>query len=233
MSDTIETALGHEFVDRALLETALTHRSWSAEQGGADNERLEFLGDAVLSACTTRLVVDRFPSEGEGALSRIRSRLVNTETLAVIGRELGIGAALRLGRGELATGGREKTSLLADATEALLGALFLDADFAVCLAVVARWMSPRLDALEQADRESTWKDPRSRLQERVQQHWRITPTYELLATEGPPHAPTFQVAVCMGEQRLGTGSGPTKREAAQRAAHEALQSLSTPAEGEP
>jgi ribonuclease-3 len=223
---TFEAAIGYSFQDPDRLNTALTHRSHAFEQGGPDNERLEYLGDSILNACTTVLLVERFPDVDEGSLSRLRSRLVNTETLAEIGRNLGIGEALRLGRGEAATGGRDKASLLADATEAVVGAVFLDAGFERCRAMVAGWMESRLELLETpAEAQSGWIDPRSRLQEWTQQHWRATPTYHVTASEGPSHAPQFDVEVRVGDRALGTGRGGSKRDAARSAATVALASL--------
>ena len=226
MNVAIESALGHAFADPALLESALTHRSYSFENGGTDNERLEYLGDSILNACTTALLVDRFPSVPEGPLSRLRSRLVNTSHLASIGLDIGLGAALQLGRGEEATGGRTRESVLADATEALIGAVFIDAGFECCRKIVTAWMTPGLallDTPEEADR--AWIDPRSELQELTQRKWRKTPTYEVMATAGPAHAPEFEVAVCLDDRVLGTGKGSSKREASKEAASVAVAAL--------
>lgn len=227
----IEQALGHRFRQRSLLEEALTHRSYVFEHGGTDNERLEFLGDSVLNCCTTILLFQHFQKENEGGLSRIRSRLVNTDTLATIGAQIGVGAYLRLGRGEETTGGRKKTSLLADATEALVGALFAEAGFDACRTLIAGWMEPRIQKLAEETGDDPWKDPRSRLQETTQQRWRLTPTYEVTRTDGPSHAPTFEVSVRIGDRPLGSGIGGTKRDASQMAASEALKTLDSESSG--
>jgi ribonuclease-3 len=223
--DALEGRLGHAFASRALLEEALTHSSHAHERGGRDNERLEFLGDAILSACTTLLLLERFPVAPEGELSRLRSRLVNTVTLAQIGRDLGLGELLLLGRGEAASGGRDKVSVLADVTEAVLGSVYQDAGFAPCLAVVRAWMTPRLAVLEQDVAKTDWKDPRSLLQELTQRRWRQTPRYVVTACTGPDHAPLFDVDVALGDQVLGRGTGSSKRDAARQAASRAFDAL--------
>ena len=216
--------IGHEFSNPKLLETALTHSSWVHENAGTDNERLEFLGDAVLNMCTTLLIFERFPDAPEGQLTRLRSKLVNTTNLAAIGRELELGQRIKLGRGEETTGGRDKDRILENTVEAVLGAVYLDSDVAHCRQVVANWMEPRLAILGTAG-EDAWKDSRSLLQERTQAAWQKTPSYVVTGQAGPPHAPTFDVEVRAGTRLLGTGQGGSKREASKRAAADALLKL--------
>jgi ribonuclease-3 len=232
MSDTalqaLEERLGHRFADRDLLLLAVTHTSYANEHDSESNERLEFLGDAILQACMTILLFRRFPNATEGDMSRFRARLVNTEILAGLGAELELGPSLRLGRGEAQSGGRTKLSLLADASEAVLGALYLDAGFEPCFEVVARLMESRLDTLHQvasAEGASAWQDPRSKLQEETQRRAQKTPTYEVVASGGPPHAPTFEVEARLEDEVLGRGVGGSKREAMRMAAVDALERM--------
>lgn len=226
--DALQEHLGHRFADPTLLERALTHSSFAHEHHTRANERLEFLGDAILQASMTILLFQRFPSAPEGELSRYRSRLVNTEILAGLGAELAVGEALLLGRGENQSGGRTKISLLADATEAVLGALFLDAGFGPCLDVVSKLMASRLETLHDVIRSEgagAWKDPRSRLQERTQRRWQRAPTYEVAAQQGPAHEPVFEVEARLDDLLLGRGRGGSKREAMRAAAVDALERL--------
>jgi ribonuclease-3 len=213
--------VGHAFADSGLLLEALTHASWAHENGGADYERLEFLGDAVLQLCSTKLLVARFPEAREGQLSRLRSRLVSTGALARTSRDLGLGAHIRLGVGEEATGGRERPRVLAGALEAVLGAVFVDAGFEVALALVTRWLDDPLAELEAET--GAHKDPRSLLQEHTQRLLGETPTYPVVACDGPPHEPTFVVEARVGDRVLGRGEGRSKREASRRAAEVALR----------
>jgi ribonuclease-3 len=218
---------GHTFARPELLATALTHRSWAHENGTEDNERLEFLGDAVLQTCSTMLLMERFPDAREGELSRLRSRVVSTRALARVARELKIGPLLKLGVGEEATGGRTRARVLACAVEALLGAIFTDAGFEVCPAVVQRWIGVRIDELESDDGEG-WKDPRSRLQELTQRLGKGTPTYRVVETDGPAHALVFAVQVEVDGDAVGSGLGSSKREAYRDAAEEALATMEGP-----
>ena len=234
--DRVQETLGHRFSDPTLLQQALTHRSFAHENDTHDSERLEFLGDAILQACTTHLLHERFADAQEGTLSRFRARLVNTETLADIARSLHLGPALRLGRGEAATGGDDRTSNLADATESVLGALYVDAGFGRCLEVVSGWMEEHVVNLHAAAEEhgagDAVKDARSRLQELTQSVWREAPQYAVVDQTGPSHAPTFEVEVRVRGQLMGQASGNSKREAAHKAAAMALDALSEISEGE-
>ncbi len=218
-------ALLYTFVDEGLLTEALTHASWSNEHGGPNNERLEFLGDAVLQLCVTSLLVARFPHAGEGELSRLRQQFVRTEALAGVGRGLGLGPALRFGRGEAASGGADRPRNLAGATEAILGAAFADGGLEVARAIVHRWVESMLDAVEAESRRG-FKDAKSRLQERVQRGpGSPAPRYHEVWREGPAHAPLFRVEVRVGDRALGQGSGSSKAQAEVRAAEEALAAL--------
>ncbi len=183
----VERSFGYVFLQPALCRSALTHRS----AGTDHNERLEFLGDSILNCCVARLLYDAHPEADEGALSRLRASLVSGETLAQVAGELGVGEHVRLGSGELKTGGFRRASILADALEAILGAIFLDGGFDAAAAVVARIIGPRLLDLPAAD---TLKDPKTRLQEALQAHGLALPTYTLTAAAGDPHAQTFTVS---------------------------------------
>jgi len=224
MIGAIAERCGHRFANEDLLAEALTHRSWAHENGGPDNERLEFLGDAVLQTGSTVLLMDQFPEAREGQLSRLRSRVVSTRALASVARELQLGPLLRLGVGEEATGGRKRARVLACAVEAVLGAVFVDAGYEATVAVIERLLGPRIEALA-AKGEAGWKDPRSLLQETSQKLGRGTPSYEVTETEGPAHALVFSVAVSIGDEVFGSGEGPSKRAACRLAAEQALERL--------
>ncbi len=219
-TDDLERRLGYSFGDPELLALALTHRSWKEEHQGGDNERLEFLGDAVLELVVTEHLVHRFPEAPEGALSRVRARLVRTSSLAQLSRRWGLGELLLLGRGEEASGGRDKDSLLANALEAVLGALYRDGGFEVC----RRALTPELERelAEVTDPASFGVDPKSALQELTMALWRLIPRYRVLATEGPAHARRFHVEVSVGDRVSATGWGPSKRAAQRQAAEDAL-----------
>lgn len=218
MNDTFD----HSFRDPSLLGVALTHASHAHENRGShDNERLEFLGDAVLQLCITSWLTERFPDAREGQLSSLRQCLVNTTMLADIGSMLAIGERLRLGVGEESSGGRTRPRVLAGAVEAVLGAVFVDAGYEAAERLVRIWMRQAVDSLERTA-PRTWKDPRSQLQEWTQRERGETPTYEVLDEAGPPHQPIFEVAVRVGSEELGRGLGASKREASRSAAAMAL-----------
>lgn len=225
--DALQVRLGHTFADPGLLEVALTHASYAHEKGVAHNERLEFLGDAVLQMATTLLLMERFPVSREGELSRVRARLVSTRALATLAHELDLGPHLRLGVGEEGSGGRTRTSILADAVEAVLGAVHRDAGMGACIDIVGRWIASRLASLESVEEPhgQRWKDPRSRLQEIAQSRQRQAPSYTVISAEGPPHDLVFTVTVDLGGQILGTGQGRSKRDASRAAAAAALEAL--------
>lgn len=210
------------FNDPALLRTALTHRSYLNEHADLDwedNERLEFLGDAVLDFLLAEYLYLAFPNAPEGELTGLRAALVRRETLARLAQGLEIGTALFMGHGEVETGGRERPATLCAAFEAIVGALYLDQG----VQAVSGWVLPMMDdELPAARAEVTDKDPKSRLQELAQGTLGITPRYRTVRAEGPDHAKTFTVEVALGETITGHGEGPNKQVAAQRAALDVL-----------
>ncbi len=223
--DAIAEAVGYRFRNPALGEEALRHRSFVHESppscGLRDNERLEFLGDAVLNLAIGRLLMDRFPQATEGDLSRLRAGLVNERRLARIARSLQLGAAIRLGRGEQISGGCEKDSILAGALEALLAAVFLDGGFEAAFAILERTFGPLLEELASADAGG---DCKSRLQEMAQARPGALPCYTVLREEGPDHAKTFRVRLkVLGIETEGVGR--SKKAAEQDAACRALRQL--------
>jgi ribonuclease III len=204
--------LGYECRDPALLEAALTHRS----AGGAHNERLEFLGDAVLNCVVAKLVFTEFASADEGDLSRFRASLVSGESLAVVAAEIDLGDQLRLGSGELKSGGFRRKSILADALEALFGAVYLDGGFDAAAGVVERLFVPRLDRLPSA---AELKDPKTRLQEALQARGLPLPAYSVESISGEAHNQLFQVRCAVPTLGLKvSASGPSRRRAEQAAA---------------
>ena len=213
--------LGYHFAEPALLERALTHRSHSASH----YERLEFLGDSVLSFSVSAELYRRFPELTEGELTRLRASLVRQETLARVARRLGIGESLVLGGGELKSGGFNRDSILADSLEAIIGAVFVDGGIAEARAVIERLFLPHL---EQLDPHAVPKDPKTQLQEHLQKQSLPTPAYLLLEASGDPHNQTFIVECQIPELSLRTrGEGSTRRAAEQQAAQQALTRLAT------
>jgi ribonuclease-3 len=210
---------GHSFKDPALCLAALTHRS----AGNEHNERLEFLGDSILNCCVARLLYDAHPRADEGALSRLRATLVSGETLAQIAAELGLGEHLRLGPGELKSGGYRRASILADALEAILGAIFLDAGFDATAAVVKGLMGARMADLPAAE---SLKDAKTRLQESLQGRGLALPVYTLTAVAGEPHAQSFSVTCEVPSFGLAAvGEAGSRRRAEQLAAAKLLELL--------
>ncbi len=210
--------LGHRFADQELLGRSLTHRSYCAEHAGfSSNERLEFLGDAVLGMIVTDDIYRRHPESGEGQLSRIRASVVCAPALAEMALELGLGEVLLLGKGEAASGGRDRPSILADGMEAVIGAVYLDGGMVVAQGVVHRLVSPRLV-------EAGSPDHKSRLHELVAQEHDRQIRYEI-TDDGPEHDKTFRAVVFLDEDPFGTGSGRSKKQAEQAAAEEAWQRL--------
>jgi len=218
----IERCFGYVFVERKLVLAALTHRS----AGAVHNERLEFLGDSVLNCSVARLLYDAHPEADEGVLSRLRATLVNEDTLAQIARQMGLGEHLRLGPGELKSGGFRRASILADTLEAILGAIFLDSGFDTAAAAVGRLMASRIAALPAAD---LLKDPKTRLQEALQAHGLALPVYTLTAVVGDAHAQTFTVTCDVPTFGLAAvGEGGSRRRAEQLAATKLLDLLPPP-----
>lgn len=221
MSQTgrLEAALGHSFGNAGLLRQALTHRSHSSPH----NERLEFLGDSVLDCAVAALLYRKFVDLREGDLSRQRANLVRQEALAQIARALSLGDCLRLGDGELRSGGSNRPSILADALEAVLGAVYLDAGFDVAYSVVERLLQP---LLAQLDPSNPGKDPKTVLQELLQGRKQPLPHYGLLTTHGEAHAQEFDIECAIPTLSIRTvGSGTSRRIAEQAAAQEALRLL--------
>lgn len=220
--------LGWTFTDPGLCRRALAHRSWCAEHSGEDsNERLEFLGDAVLGMVITDQLVRRHPDRSEGWLSRARSDLVRAGTLYAVARELDLGAAVRLGRGEERTGGRDKPSILADAVEALIGAVYLDGGIEAATSVVIGLFGARLDDLDQTDTgqgHPAPSDHKSRLQELCARGGGEAPVYDSRES-GPEHAKEFTAYVRLGGRLLATGTGGSKKTAEQAAAAAALKTF--------
>ena len=213
------------FRNQQLLTTALTHRSALNEKistSTESNERLEFLGDAVLELATTQFLFDKLPSEQEGILTAYRSALVKTTTLAEVALELSLGEQLYMSRGEEATGGRVNVSLLADTLEAVIGALYLDQGFEAVTAFLSDHLFPKFAMIQQ---QKLYKDAKSQLQELVQAQGFEAPAYEVVQEVGPDHDKEFTVQVKVGNQVKGTGTGKSKQQAQQAAASEALAAL--------
>ncbi len=224
---TLEDQLDYHFQDIHLLEVAVTHPSFSAEAGQPrlmENQRMEFLGDAILGAISAEWLVANRPDWQEGTLTKVRSRLTNASTLACVARRLGLGAFLRLGRGETRSGGREKGALLADALEAVLGALWLDGGPDPVRRVFTQCFAEDLaEAIEAGGDDN----PKGDLQEWLHRKGRESPRYEVTGEKGPAHARHFTVAVFLGTDRLGEGEGESKREAESQAARIALERLAS------
>lgn len=215
----MKPAFGHRFADPAKLETALRHRS----AGAPHNERLEFLGDAVLALLVAEALHARWPTADEGALTRARSALVRESNLAGIARALGIGERLVLGPGEMKSGGKHRDSILADALEAVVGAIFLDGGLEACRAAALPWFEEGLSAMPTGKAD---KDPKTRLQEWLQARQWARPEYELLEARGPDHARHFVVRARAGEPlRELDGEGSSLRAAEQSSALGLLEAL--------
>ena len=214
-----EELVGHAFADRSLLEAALTHPS--ATEGlpvSASYERLEFLGDSILGAIVADELFERFRDMDEGRLTLMKVALVSGETLSRVAGELGVGELVVLGESLLGTGGRGMRSALEDVYEALVGALYLDGGTACARSFVLA----TLGSLMEEDAARDLEPPKSRLQQHTQRDLHETPTYEIVASEGPAHSPTFTAVVSVGGARRGRGSGSSKKEAETNAALDAL-----------
>jgi ribonuclease-3 len=224
----LEQALGVRFDRPELRDAALSHRSYAFEQGmPVTNERLEFLGDAVLGLVITDLVYRAFPDRQEGELAKLRAAMVNMSTLADVARGLGLGPELLLGRGEELSGGRDKASILADALEAVLGAIYLDLGLVVASSVITRLFEPRIEAYVRGEGE---RDYKTILQELSAQDLGRLPEYRVVE-RGPDHEKEFTATVYLGGRLLGRGVGRSKKEAEQRSARQAFERLTQEAEG--
>ena len=212
--------LGYEFKDARLLQRALTHRSYSAEH----NERLEFLGDSVLGCVIAQYLYDSFPQLSEGELSRLRSNLVREQTLVTLAKQLDLGGYLRLGEGELKSGGFHRPSILADGMEALFGAVFIDRGFKAAQQMVLNIFMPYL---EKVDVQNLNKDAKTLLQEHLQSKHLPLPCYSVIATHGEAHAQSFQVECVISSLKITAhGEGSSRRNAEQQAAQAACHELS-------
>ena len=223
----LELRLGHRFGNGNLLATALTHSSWANEAGhpGAHNERLEFLGDAVLELCVSSELFRRFPEAREGDLTRMRAHLVSTPSLAALACELGIDRAILLGRGEESQGGRQRENILADAVEAVLAAVYEDGGFAAAQMAVARVFAARWpDAPEKPQANNA----KSQLQELTQRLFRACPGYALVGASGPEHARIFEIRLTLPDGREFFARNTSCKKAEQDAAAHALQALNEP-----
>ena len=221
----LEKRLGVKFRNPALLQQSLVHRSYQNEMSGASlesNERLEFLGDAVLGLVVARKLYDDYPSQPEGQLTEMRVALVRRDTLARVAKALSIGDHLFLGRGEEAAGGRGRPSNLSAAYEAVVGAVFIDGGMEKARRFV---ISSLVGELQQLSEKRVLADPKSRLQERLQAQFQKAPVYKLLRDEGPDHSKVFTVEVWGGRKPLGVGQGRSKQQAEKEAARLALEKL--------
>ena len=222
--DELQSKLGYQFRDEALLRLALTHPSVAHERGAPleTNQRLEFLGDAVLQLVLTRELYDKFPDSDEGPLTKARAKLVNRRTLAEHGRQLGLGRDLILSHGEENHGGRERQSALADAYEALLGAIFLDGGFAVSRDVILRQF---IGAFGELPEIPVMENPKGELQEFLQAKSTEAPEYHVVSASGPDHDRVFECTVHHGGAELARGRGKSKKAAESDAARLALEKL--------
>ena len=222
--DDLEKELELNFQDKKLLKNAFIHRSYLNEHKdfkGTSNERLEFLGDAVLSLVVSRFLFEKLQNSPEGQLTQLRSSLVRTETLAKLSRGLSLGKYLYLSRGEEESGGRNSRSILANTFEALLGAIYLD----LGLATARKFLEKTVLRNWQELAKTAAFDSKSKLQEIVQRKYHLSPTYKLIKSWGPDHARQFQIGAYLKDKTLGIGEGSNKQQAAQNAARVALQQL--------
>jgi ribonuclease-3 len=227
--EALAARLGVALGDAPLALAALTHKSYVNEhraEGLSDNERLEFLGDAVIDLAVSHRLMERFPAAREGELSKMRAAVVDEPGLARLARQLELGPLLRLGRGEERTGGREKSSLLADALEAVIAVVYLEGGLERVLSLVDRWLG---DAFARAAAGTLDRDYKTQLQELAQSRHRAAPRYRVVAEHGPDHSKTFDVELEVRGEIVGRGSGRSKKDAEQAAAQVALEHLSAPA----
>jgi ribonuclease-3 len=223
----LDRVLGVRFKDASVRQTALTHRSYAFENElGTNNERLEFLGDAVLGIVVTDMAFREFPEMPEGELAKLRAAIVNMGALADVARDLGLGRFILLGKGEEMSGGRDKSSILADALEAMLGAVYLDRGLDAARKLIVRLFRPRMIAYVRGEGE---RDYKTILQELASADLRSLPEYRL-TERGPDHEKEFTARVLLGGKEWGSGIGRSKKEAEQQAAHEAYVRLTEDAE---
>jgi len=221
--EKLEEILQISFKDKDLLEKSLTHRSYINENRGEEakhNERLEFLGDAVLELLVTEKLFADYPDYPEGILTSIRSATVRTETLADASRKLNYGKYIRMSVGEEETGGRDRNYILANTFEAVLGAIYLDQGYEVCKEFMYRTLFTRIEGIIENE---DYIDAKSKLQELIQEKVRITPHYELVSEDGPDHEKIFTMAIMVGDEKVAEGSGKSKQLAEQEAAKAAIE----------
>lgn len=220
--EEFEKKISYQFKDKELLKKAMTHSSFANEHKRSkleNNERLEFLGDAVLELISSEFIFRNYPKKTEGDMTKLRASIVCEPTLAFCTREISLADYLLLGRGEEVTGGRERDSILSDALEALIGAIYLDGGFANAKEFVEKFI------MSDIEHKQLFFDSKTILQEMVQGAYKEEVSYRLLAEEGPDHNKNFKVEVLKGETRLGTGSGRTKKAAEQEAAYHAIKKM--------
>ena len=226
--ESLQASLGYRFTNPAFLQEALTHTSYVNERKQTDlnhNERLEFLGDAVLSLVMSEYLASRLPACSEGALSKLKAKLVSESSLARAARRLGLGDHLKLGRGEERSKGREKDSLLSDAMEAVIAAVHLDGGFSASRAVTVHVFADELRAVTDQSEHPGSDDFKTQFQEWCQKHYEALPRYEIVRESGPDHDKLFEVAVSVKEDVVGHGMGRSKKEAEQAAAKQAWQQV--------
>lgn len=225
MIEKFEKNIGVIFKERTYLQQALTHRSYLNENPSfqlSHNERLEFLGDAVLELVTTEYLYHKYPKVWEGELTAYRAALVNTVSISQIAATLEVQNFLLMSKGEAKDTGRARQSILANAYEAIIGAIYLDQGYNVAKDFITRTLIPKTDEIV---KKKLWRDAKSSLQEVSQEKRSVTPRYEVMAEEGPDHDKTFTVGVYLGSELITKGKGPSKQEAEQAAAREALDKL--------
>jgi ribonuclease III len=226
--DIFQQRIGIAFRDSALLGQALTHRSFVneyPEPGGLDNQRLEFLGDAILDFLVAEWLYRRYPASSEGELTSLRAHVVRTEGLAALAKDIDLGDWLLLGKGEAASGGPARPANLCDGFEALVGAIYLDQG----LEPTRSWVERFLDArVAEIDAQRTSKDAKSLLQEHAQGHLHVTPSYHIVREQGPDHAKVFTAEVAVSQETWGVGTGPSKQAAEQAAAEDAMRKVNSP-----
>jgi ribonuclease III len=226
--ERLQERLGYSFGDRRILLQSLTHTSYGHEFlqekpiALRDNERLEFLGDAILDVVVSDILLETFPNSNEGQLSKMRAAVVNEKTLAQVARSIRLQEVVRLGKGETQSGGNDKPSILSSAFEALIAAIYLDGGFNAVYPVVRHLFAPFFSE----DRDLVaFYDYKTQLQEVVQAKWKVTPSYHMLQATGPDHAKTFEVEVRMNGQLMAVATGSSKKEAEQNAAFAAIQTV--------
>lgn len=223
--ERLASRLSYTFNDIDILLHSVVHRSFLNERGDQNienNERLEFLGDAVLSTVVSHLLIKRFPDADEGMLSKFRAKLVNENTLAKLAMDIELGRHLLLGKGEELTGGRGKPSILSDAYEAVIAAVYLDGGFEAAFSLVSRQFYILMQEISVTEAS---KDYKTELQEQTQEMFKVAPGYRLISETGPEHNKVFEVEVLINGERFGRGQGKAKKEAEQQAAMEGLDKI--------